>query len=536
MNSIRVLRRSTAVSDRTQDRLMSILELRARRLQVLALFATVLVILPAASAWAAKAGSGLVRTLAYHQITSFTSDLIINSAPLLSGDGNRVVFAQAPGPEPVRTSHIFVINADGTGQLEVDTYEQRCGCGASLDISADGSKVISSESVQLRIANGDGSGALLLVALQSNEINAIAISGDGSKVFFRVYRNTFTLASDPVERGVWVINADGSELRQLVGPAQMEALGLPPTDFFGSAGEVLASSTDGSQIVFGAFNDPQSGGFGNGLFGVNLDGTGLHDFLGRVGFLLQGGISSDGSKVFYNITTVTPGNREIGVTNFDGTGQLTLADDRTLPRVFPSSGDRVQLSGDGSRLLLGSSGVLVNTDGSGMVQLGITTPSSGELQWLLYDGMFRATMNGSASRFAYHALPFAQPRQLATLEINPETLGDAPSIANPMIAPSFVLTMGRSAATVSANVSASNPLIRVGNTVLLNGLDDPNVFHQIMLDMANGFFTNNNISTNSDAVVGPRTVRVQSGVRGSDNQLHATAVEFQPFAVVDQAP
>ncbi len=144
----------------------------------------------------------------------------------------------------------------------MDTYEQRCGCGASLDISADGSRVISSESVQLRIANGDGSGSLLLVALQSNEINAIAISGDGSKVFFRVYRNTFILGSDPpvpVERGVWVINADGSGLRQLVSPAQMEALGIPPTDFFGSAGEVLASSTDGASIVFGAFNDPQSG-------------------------------------------------------------------------------------------------------------------------------------------------------------------------------------------------------------------------------------------------------------------------------------
>src|SRR5712692_1818524 len=58
----------------------------------------------------------ILRTFAYHQITSFTSNLIINSTPLLSGNGNRAVFAQAPGPEPVRTSHIFVINADGTEQ------------------------------------------------------------------------------------------------------------------------------------------------------------------------------------------------------------------------------------------------------------------------------------------------------------------------------------------------------------------------------------------------------------------------------------
>ena len=187
----------------------------------------------------------------------------------------------------------------------------------------------------------------------------------------------------------------------------------------------------------------------------------------------------------------------------------------------------------GSRLLLGSSGVLVNTDGSGMVQLAITTPSSGQLQLLLSDGMFRATMNSSANRFVYL---FDRPLQLARLEINPESLGDAPSIANPTIDPPFVLTRARSASTVSALVSANSALLRVGNTVLLNGLDNPNVTHQIMSDTGGGVFTNAFVHDRDVAVVGPRAVRVQSGVLAGDGKLHATAVEFGPFAVVEDPP
>ena len=439
-------------------------------------------------------------------------------------------------------TRIFVVNFDGTGQIGVDSYPLS-GTARMLDISADGSKVVSSSSFEVRIANGDGSGALSLIALSDGWISAIAISGDGTKVFFRLERDVFIRGSDPpipVQRGIWVINADGSGRRQVVSPAQMEALGIPPPVFFGGGNNVqpLASSTDGSQIVFVALNDPQSGGFGQGLFGVNLDSTGLHDFLGRVFVVTHSGITSDGTKVFYDVLVASsPFNNEIGVVNFDGTGRLPLIDSRTLPRAFPSSDDRAQISTDGSLLLLGSRGLLLNTDGSGMLQqLAIGTPGSVFLGALLYNELSRATMNGSATRFFYFALPFAQPRQLATLEINPDSLGDAPSITGPTIDPPFVLTRGRSTATVSASVSAGNPLDTVGNTVLLNGLDDPNVVHEVMTDRGGGLFASDRVFAGNDAVVGPRTVRVQAGVRAGDDKLHATAVEFAPFAVLEDPP
>src|SRR5712692_8029832 len=168
---------------------------------------------------------------------------------------------------------------------------------------------------------------------------------------------------------------------------------------------------------------------------------------------------SDGTTVFYNILTLASAP-ELGVLNFDGTSRLVLLDASTLPRLLPSSGDRVQLSSDGSLLLLGSRGVLLNTDGSGMLQLATQTPGTSAIDGLLSSETFHATMNGSATRFLYVARPFfAQPLQLATLEINPTSLGDAPSITNPTIDPPFVLTRGRSASTVSA----TSELLRVGN-------------------------------------------------------------------------
>ncbi len=68
--------------------------------QMLALFVAVLMI-SAANARASKAGSGLLRTLAYHQITSFTSDLIINSTPVLS-NSTPVLSGEAAGSSSPR--------------------------------------------------------------------------------------------------------------------------------------------------------------------------------------------------------------------------------------------------------------------------------------------------------------------------------------------------------------------------------------------------------------------------------------------------
>ena len=109
--------------------------------------------------------------------------------PVLSSDGSRAVFAVAPGTgDPAKPNRIYVVNADGTGLREVDAYQTLCYCGSIVDISANGSRVLSSDAVQLRIAATDGGGGRTLLTLNSNELAAIRISGDGNRVFFSLRR------------------------------------------------------------------------------------------------------------------------------------------------------------------------------------------------------------------------------------------------------------------------------------------------------------------------------------------------------------
>ncbi len=62
----------------------------------------------------------IVRTLAYHQLTTFTSRPGVhtkgNSPSILSANGSRAAFLVGESP-----AHVYVINADGTGLREVDT-------------------------------------------------------------------------------------------------------------------------------------------------------------------------------------------------------------------------------------------------------------------------------------------------------------------------------------------------------------------------------------------------------------------------------
>ncbi len=492
------------------------------------------------------AATTVLRTLVMHQITSLTGTITNwRRSFALSGDGSRVAFAIAPGTETATNpNRIYVINADGTGQREVDNYVTGCFCGSSVDISGDGSKIISSEGVQLRIANADGTGARALIS--GVEVNQFRISGDGSKVVFTIRRD-----SGGKERGLYIVNADGSGLRQVAGPTQVGAVaGVAASAVFpiDTNGPGLAVSSDGTKIIFATQVGTTLGDFSpQQMFGVNSDGSGLHAILGPFLYITNADISDDGRKVGYNITPppCCSTASEAGIVNFDGTGRRALASSTTsFPFGFATSSDNFQVSGDGSKLLLGSTSVLFDTATGAAVQLGVRgafsfsdPPPAG------YDGMFRATMNSAATRFVYVSNDAGNIPQLIILDINPTALGAAPSLTSPALAPAYVLTASRSTATVSLRVSASNTLIRVAHASLLNGLTDLNVPGDILHDdgaagdvTANdGVFTSNTIRANSVAAVGSRTVRIKTEVRAADGKRHATAVDIAPFSVLSVA-
>lgn len=517
-----------------------------------------------------RAQAAVVRTLVYHQITALPkSDPRIETGRgslVLSRDGSRAAFTTSTrtGNPITILLHIWVVKADGTEPpREVDVYPALCDCGASVDISADGAKVVSTDGGQLRVANTGGGGAVKLGQVDGTIVQ-FRVTPDGSKVFFQVRADTAFRrdASSPainMQRGVWRINADGSGLQQVAGPDRVATVVGRTADkifTFDTNGPALGVSSDGARIVFGTHIGGE-----DALFACGGDGGSLRRLdLGRLDFINHAGISADGSTVFYDITPPpccsTPS--EAGVINFDGSNRRTLIkSDAFFPfrnsAGYPDGGDLVQLSDDGSKLLLGTTSILFDTTidpatGKLRPPLQLGADSGGftsDSPILVGNGLFRVTMNGEATRFLYISGDADGVRQLATLDLNPARLGGAPSIGAPKAEPASVRTDGRSNATVSAQVSVSGTIVKVSYIILRDGLRQAEPFgfgFGRMFDdgthgdavAGDGIFTSNELRAGSGAVVGPYTVRIKVEARASADRLaprHATAVDIEPFAV-----
>ena len=165
---------------------------------------------PAGCGGPTEAGT-VVRTLAYHQLTSFTSFPEIyggKRGSILSADGSRAAFIVKGAP-----SHVYVVNADGTGLREVDTLPG--DWAPAVDISADGSKVLYWDGVVAYMVNADGSNRHQVIEL--GKYVDFRLSADGTQVFFAIDRNV--RPNQVYEAGLYVVNADGSGVRRIVDPS-----------------------------------------------------------------------------------------------------------------------------------------------------------------------------------------------------------------------------------------------------------------------------------------------------------------------------
>jgi hypothetical protein len=171
--------------------------------------------------WRAQAqgnsASMVLRTFVYHEISSLTaspSHTAVES-PILSASGNRAAFCTL-SYAPTHVAHVYLTNADGTGQPnEVDTYPWGGGGVTALDVSADGATVISThdDRTELRLARANGGGGRPLVTLKpdSGRFVAIRLSSDGSRVFCVLSGDQPQLADGtPLPAGVYGVKADGS--------------------------------------------------------------------------------------------------------------------------------------------------------------------------------------------------------------------------------------------------------------------------------------------------------------------------------------
>jgi hypothetical protein len=481
----------------------------------------------------------------YHQITNLPEGTGSLGYPVFSGDGTTAVFSEAPGTgEPSTPNRILTIAADGSGMTEVDSYVPLCFCGAIVDISNDGSTVVSTDTMQVRIAGGGGSRTL--IALATNEITSMVISGDGQTVFFIVRRDTTTAdPAIPMPRGVWAIDATGENLRQLVDASDIAgALGVTIEETgccFHADGHPLDASDDGSRVVFAA------GAAGIEYF-FSVDGTGgnLVFLSGDQQYAMRVAISGDGTLAAYDGTPLGASLNDVAVVPATGGEPRVLA---TMP--YSGYDEPFQLTSTGSRLLVSSNGLLFDTETGDATLLGASvTGAGGNQEAVLTDGLPRGTMDAEGQQFLYvmRSVRCAdcpnQQEQLATMTIDPVDLGAAPVISNAAIEPATILLEYGSEAVVTADVTTDGLVLEVGFAALLGGAVDQNVSEGVVLldDGTNGDTVAGDLTYTAGGIVhgpvvardpdtGPRVVRIAAEVIGSDERRHATAVDIGTITV-----
>jgi Tol biopolymer transport system component len=489
-----------------------------------------------------------VRTITYDQITALPSSTVLNGdSPfnVLSANGNRAVF-QTSGPSG---DQIYTVKSDGSGLTLVDpNTNNSVGGHEVLDISANGAVVLETldhgnNGKELRVVNADGSNQHDALTVPYTPSIATRLSPDGQTVFFEDI-SSFTLGSQTYTPGLYAVAAAGGIPQLIASDAQVATLlGTTASNItMGPAeGIDLDVSSDGQHLVFGAARN----NVGEFLLGVNRDGSGLHTIgplPGAPGVgVSEAGISGDGSTVFrYDTSSALPAPR-LTVYHFDGSDSLTLNVPNGL-YALTTGPEHVQLTQDGSMLLLGTSSLLINTDNSGVVQIGTDVGLSG--YGLVNAQLYHPTLNSSGTEFLFTFRDVHGAFQLSVGHLNPSGLGSDPAISNLSISPSYLLTETRSATTIRAAVSGSTTPVGVSEAFLRGGVSEAGYFTDTPLynDGTHGStagsstYTNNGITINYDPPTGPRTVRVSAETVDGNGLQHVTAVEVSGLTVVTQAP
>ncbi len=373
--------------------------------------------------------------------------------------------------------------------------------------------------------------------LDAGRVWCVKLAGNaatGYRVFILLQHDALDqIRQVSLQGGIYVMNEDGSNLKQLASREQLAAmLGVQdPLNFVcgvtGPSKGNMDVSEDGSAVVFAT-----SGGAH--VFGVNDDGTGLHIIqrAQRFGSLC---ISRDGRLVgFAQSRGLTQVN---GVMSFDGGPIQDLYEGGSYTEL--------RFTADGGWLQCGDTGILAATGGQAHRQVsahsgGYTT----DPPLLITGGLWNASMDAQGDRFVYLWTDPNGVQQLATLE-RTDVLNGAPGIANPVVDPNFVIRPAESYSKVIADVAFAGSIVRVSHVAMLaggeqSGLVDTGVDRAVMLDngqtgdgaAGDGRFASAYFAARDPAQLGLHAMRVNAEGDDAAGLRHATSLEFVPFSVV----
>ncbi|MEW5807531.1 MAG: hypothetical protein AB1756_09335 [Acidobacteriota bacterium] len=275
----------------------------------------------------------------------------------VSDDGDRIAFmsrADLTGENHDQSAEIFVMNRDGSAIRQLTSAT--LGSSAGPVISGNGNWIVFQSSADLTagnadnsdeifIINWDGSGLRQLTSSAAGSSAGARISDDGSRVVFSSDADLTGGNPDGSEE-IFVINADGTDLRQLTSAATGDS----------SAPSI---SGNGLKVVFHSSSD-LTGGNADGsdeLFIINWDGTGLKQLTNSKISLLEDGnsqypsIDDNGTLIVFHSNQYSgfqnlDANYEIWKIKPDGTGLTALTSSAVEYGSFLPS-----LSGDASRVV-----------------------------------------------------------------------------------------------------------------------------------------------------------------------------------------
>jgi Tol biopolymer transport system component len=255
-------------------------------------------------------------------IKQITSDSTPNGGsstlPMISGDGNWIVFVSTSdfGSNPGHLAQVMIVNRDGAGLT------------------------------QLTPTSGVGS-----------FVTPPSISDDGTKVTFTANGN-LTGSNADLSLEAFAVLSNGTGLRQLTNNTSPVLLGIPGGAVVSGDGSTIAFDTDQDMLP------PSNADRSSEVFVMNWDGTGLRQLsftLPGPGSL-HPAISDTGGAIFFlshrnNVPGNTDGNAEVFKINKNGTGLTQLTFTTGGFKLYPNvsgSGTRVTFLAYGAPLPWGS--------------------------------------------------------------------------------------------------------------------------------------------------------------------------------------
>ncbi|MBD3867161.1 MAG: PD40 domain-containing protein [Acidobacteria bacterium] len=276
------------------------------------------------------------------QLTTSSSPLV-NRAPVVSGDGSRIVFEiyggeYQLGDNPDGGAELMAMNSSGAGLVQLTSNDPK-GARVSPEITPDGSRIVF-EAWELYRVQADGSDLFQVIDLGAFPAENPGVSGDGLILVFDSVADP--LGQNPGgEYQVFSVNADGSGLRQLT-PEQSSSCGS-------ARHPVIA--TDGSWVVFQSCNNYSGGNWDRSaeLFRVRPDGTGLSQITDDDDPIIKWPrVNATGNWITYQQGGEPGAGLEIYRIRTDGTGLQQIATDPVYGALTPD------ISGIGDRIVYAS--------------------------------------------------------------------------------------------------------------------------------------------------------------------------------------